>query len=122
LVAPYKDKNVILMPVSYYHPNALREVDSLYWANREEMDKEAVFLPIATTKITSKKALKEMQQKYPILKKTVYVSEEDLHRIYNAFRLAEMRANTRNAEHVILPDGTYDTSSQAFFDKYRKKK
>ena len=122
LVAPYKDKNVILMPVSYYHPNALREVDSLYWANREEMDKEAVFLPIATTKITSKKALKEMQQEYPILKKTVYVSEEDLHRIYNAFRLAEMRANTRNAEHVILPDGTYDTSSQAFFDKYRKKK
>lgn len=122
LVAPYKDKKVILMPVSYYHPNALREVDSLYWANREEMDKEAVFLPIATTKITSKKALKEMQQEYPILKKTVYVSEENLHRIYNAFRLAEMRANTRNAEHVILPDGTYDTSSQPFFDKYRKKK
>ena len=54
LYAPYKGKKVLLLPLSCYRPDGLQKIDSLYQARRAEIDKEAVFLPVATPKFTSK--------------------------------------------------------------------
>ena len=57
LSAPYKGKKVLIMPLSCYKPDDLRKIDSLYQARYAEIDKEAVFLPVATPKLTSRQEL-----------------------------------------------------------------
>ena len=120
LYAPYKGKKVLLLPLSCYRPDGLQKIDSLYQARRAEIDKEAVFLPVATPKFTSKQELKELQQKYPTLKNTVYLGEEELLRLYIAFQ----RGNGPQAdpEMLILQDGTFGIPGYLFLDNYRKKK
>ena len=120
LSAPYKGKKVLLLPLSCYRPNGLQKIDSLYQARRAEIDKEAVFLPVATPKFTSKQELKELQQKYPTLKNTVYLEEEELLRLYIAFQ----RGNgpQTDPEMLILQDGTFGIPGYLFLDNYRKKK
>ena len=120
LYAPYKGKKVLLLPLSCYRPNGLQKIDSLYQARRAEIDKEAVFLPVATPKFTSKQELKELQQKYPTLKNTVYLGEEELLRLYIAFQ----RGNgpQTDPEMLILQDGTFGIPGYLFLDNYRKKK
>lgn len=120
LYAPYKGKKVLLLPLSCYRPDGLQKIDSLYQARRAEIDKEAVFLPIATPKFTSKQELKELQQKYPTLKNTVYLGEEELLRLYIAFQ----RGNgpQTDPEMLILQDGTFGIPGRYFLDNYRKKK
>ena len=117
LVAPYKDKKVILMPVSCYQ-GGLGEIDSLYQANRKEMDMETVFLPVATSKLTRKKALKEMQHDYPILKNTVYMNGEDLLLLYSTFQLGTTGFSRSHPELMILPNGTYNTSATPYLNKF----
>ena len=89
-------------------------------ARRAEIDKEAVFLPVATPKFTSKQELKELQQKYPTLKNAVYLGEEELLRLYIAFQ----RGNgpQTDPEMLILQDGTFGIPGRYFLDNYRKKK
>ncbi len=120
LYAPYKGKKVLLLPLSCYSPAGLQKIDSLYQARRAEIDKEAVFLPVATPKFTSKQELKELQQKYPTLKNTVYLGEEELLRLYIAFQ----RGNgpQTDPEMLILQDGTFGIPGYLFLDNYRKKK
>ena len=120
LSAPYKGKKVLLLPLSCYKPDGLQKIDSLYQARRAEIDKEAVFLPVATPKFTSKQELKELQQKYPTLKNTVYLEEEELLRLYIAFQ----RGNgpQTDPEMLILQDGTFGIPGYLFLDNYRKKK
>lgn len=120
LYAPYKGKKVLLLPLSCYRPDGLQKIDSLYQARRAEIDKEAVFLPVATPKFTSKQELKELQQKYPTLKNTVYLGEEELLRLYIAFQ----RGNgpQTDPEMLILQDGTLGIPGRYFLDNYRKKK
>ena len=120
LYAPYKGKKVLLLPLSCYSPAGLQKIDSLYQARRAEIDKEAVFLPVATPKFTSKQELKELQQKYPTLKNTVYLEEEELLRLYIAFQ----RGNgpQTDPEMLILQDGTFGIPGYLFLDNYRKKK
>ena len=120
LYAPYKGKKVLLLPLSCYRPDGLQKIDSLYQARRAEIDKEAVFLPVATPKFTSKQELKELQQKYPTLKNTVYLGEEELLRLYIAFQ----RGNgpQTDPEMLILKDGTFGIPGRYFLDNYRKKK
>lgn len=120
LYAPYKGKKVLLLPLSCYRPDGLQIIDSLYQARRAEIDKEAVFLPVATPKFTSKQELKELQQKYPTLKNTVYLGEEELLRLYIAFQ----RGNgpQTDPEMLILQDGTFGIPGRYFLDNYRKKK
>ena len=120
LYAPYKGKKVLLLPLSCYRPDGLQKIDSLYQARRAEIDKEAVFLPVATPKFTSKQELKELQQKYPTLKNTVYLGEEELLRLYIAFQ----RGNgpQTDPEMLILQDGTFGIPGYLFLDNYRKKK
>ena len=119
LSAPYKGKKVLLLPLSCYRPNGLQKIDSLYQARRAEIDREAVFLPVATPKYTSKQELKELQQKYPTLKNTVYLDEEELLRLYVAFQ----RGNGPQAdpEMLILQDGTFGIPGRYFLENYRKK-
>ena len=120
LYAPYKGKKVLLLPLSCYRPDGLQKIGSLYQARRAEIDKEAVFLPVATPKFTSKQELKELQQKYPTLKNTVYLGEEELLRLYIAFQ----RGNgpQTDPEMLILQDGTFGIPGRYFLDNYRKKK
>lgn len=120
LYAPYKGKKVLLLPLSCYSPAGLQKIDSLYQARRAEIDKEAVFLPVATPKFTSRQELKELQQKYPTLKNTVYLGEEELLRLYIAFQ----RGNgpQTDPEMLILQDGTFGIPGYLFLDNYRKKK
>ena len=119
LYAPYKGKKVLLLPLSCYKPDGLQKIDSLYQARRAEIDKEAVFLPVATPKFTSKQELKELQQKYPTLKNTVYLGEEELLRLYIAFQ----RGNgpQPDPEMLILQDGTFGIPGRYFLENYRKK-
>lgn len=119
LSAPYKGKKVLLLPLSCYSPAGLQKIDSLYQARRAEIDREAVFLPVATPKFTSKQELKELQQKYPTLKNTVYLDEEELLRLYVAFQ----RGNGPQAdpEMLILQDGTFGIPGRYFLENYRKK-
>ena len=119
LYAPYKGKKVLLLPLSCYKPDGLQKIDSLYQTRRAEIDREAVFLPVATAKFTSKQELKELQQKYPTLKNTVYLDEEELLRLYVAFQ----RGNGPQAdpEMLILQDGTFGIPGRYFLDNYRKK-
>ena len=119
LYAPYKGKKVLLLPLSCYSPAGLQKIDSLYQARRAEIDREAVFLPVATPKYTSKQELKELQQKYPTLKNTVYLDEEELLRLYVAFQ----RGNGPQAdpEMLILQDGTFGIPGRYFLENYRKK-
>ena len=111
---------MLLLPLSCYRPDGLQKIDSLYQARRAEIDKEAVFLPVATPKFTSKQELKELQQKYPTLKNTVYLGEEELLRLYIAFQ----RGNgpQTDPEMLILQDGTFGIPGRYFLDNYRKKK
>lgn len=120
LSAPYKGKKVLLLPLSCYRPDGLQKIDSLYQARRAEIDREAVFLPVATAKFTSKQELKELQQKYPTLKNTVYLGEEELLRLYVAFQ----RGNGPQAdpEMLILQDGTFGIPGRLFLENYRKKR
>lgn len=120
LSAPYKGKKVLLLPLSCYRPNGLQKIDSLYQARRAEIDREAVFLPVATQKLTSKQELKELQQKYPTLKNTVYLEEEELLRLYVAFQLSNRQQI--NPEMLILQDGTFGIPGYYFLDNYRKKR
>ena len=119
LSAPYKGKKVLIMPLSCYKPDDLRKIDSLYQARYAEIDKEAVFRPVATPKLTSRQELKELQQKYPTLKNTVYLGEEELLRLYIAFQ----RGNgpQTDPEMLILQDGTFGIPGRYFLDNYRKK-
>ncbi len=119
LYAPYKGKKVLLLPLSCYKPDGLQKIDSLYQTRRAEIDREAVFLPVATAKFTSKQELKELQQKYPTLKNTVYLDEEELLRLYVAFQ----RGNGPQAdpEMLILQDGTFGIPGRYFLENYRKK-
>ena len=119
LYAPYKGKKVLLLPLSCYKPDGLQKIDSLYQARRAEIDREAVFLPVATPKYTSKQELKELQQKYPTLKNTIYLDEEELLRLYVAFQ----RGNGPQAdpEMLILQDGTFGIPGRYFLENYRKK-
>ena len=119
LYAPYKGKKVLLLPLSCYSPAGLQKIDSLYQARRAEIDREAVFLPVATPKYTSKQELKELQQKYPTLKNTIYLDEEELLRLYVAFQ----RGNGPQAdpEMLILQDGTFGIPGRYFLENYRKK-
>ena len=117
LVATHADKKVVLMPVDWYKKEKLSEKDSLYRSHRMEMEKEAVLLPITTSKMLSKKKLNEMQQKYTILENTVYLKHEDFLQLSNAFQLQL----PFSPERVILPDGTYDISANSFFNKFKKK-
>ena len=119
LYAPYKGKKVLLLPLSCYKPDGLQKIDSLYQTRRAEIDREAVFLPVATAKFTSKQELKELQQKYPTLKNTVYLDEEELLRLYVAFQ----RGNGPQAdpEMLILQDGTFGIPGRYFLDNSRKK-
>ncbi len=119
LYAPYKGKKVLLLPLSCYSPAGLQKIDSLYQTRRAEIDREAVFLPVATAKFTSKQELKELQQKYPTLKNTVYLDEEELLRLYVAFQ----RGNGPQAdpEMLILQDGTFGIPGRYFLENYRKK-
>ena len=120
LSAPYKGKKVLLLPLSCYRPDGLQKIDSLYQARRAEIDREAVFLPVATPKFTSRQELKELQQKYPTLKNTVYLGEEELLRLYVAFQ----RGNGPQAdpEMLILQDGTFGIPGRLFLENYRKKR
>ena len=120
LSAPYKGKKVLLLPLSCYRPDGLQKIDSLYQTRRAEIDREAVFLPIATSKFLSRQELKEMQQKYPTLKNTVYLEEDDLLRLYIAFQ----RGNgpQTDPEMLILQDGTFGIPGRYFLDNYRRKK
>ena len=120
LYAPYKGKKVLLLPLSCYKPDGLQKIDSLYQTRRAEIDREAVFLPVATAKFTSKQELKELQQKYPTLKNTVYLDEEELLRLYVAFQ----RGNgpQANPEMLILQDGTFGIPGRLFLENYRKKR
>ena len=119
LSAPYKGKKVLLLPLSCYRPNGLQKIDSLYQARRAEIEREAVFLPVATPKFTSRQELKELQQKYPTLKNTVYLEEEELLRLYVAFQ----RGNgpQPDPEMLILQDGTFGIPGRYFLENYRKK-
>ena len=119
LYAPYKGKKVLLLPLSCYKPDGLQKIDSLYQARRAEIEREAVFLPVATPKFTSRQELKELQQKYPTLKNTVYLDEEELLRLYVAFQ----RGNGPQAdpEMLILQDGTFGIPGRYFLENYRKK-
>ena len=119
LYAPYKGKKVLLLPLSCYKPDGLQKIDSLYQTRRAEIDREAVFLPVATAKFTSKQELKELQQKYPTLKNTIYLDEEELLRLYVAFQ----RGNGPQAdpEMLILQDGTFGIPGRYFLENYRKK-
>ena len=119
LYAPYKGKKVLLLPLSCYKPDGLQKIDSLYQTRRAEIDREAVFLPVATAKFTSKQELKELQQKYPTLKNTVYLDEEELLRLYVAFQ----RGNgpQPDPEMLILQDGTFGIPGRYFLENYRKK-
>lgn len=117
LTAPYKDKKVILMPMIYPIRKEVKEIDSLYRANRTEMDKEAVILPYATSKIVSKKQLAEMQKEFPILRNAVMLKEEDFLKILVSFQMEVSYYGNR----LVLPDGTYETSTKSFFDKYKKR-
>lgn len=119
LYAPYKGKKVLLLPLSCYKPDGLQKIDSLYQTRRAEIDREAVFLPVATAKFTSKQELKELQQKYPTLKNTVYLDEEELLRLYIAFQ----RGNgpQTDPEMLILQDGTFGIPGRYFLENYRKK-
>ena len=119
LYAPYKGKKVLLLPLSCYKPDGLQKIDSLYQTRRAEIDREAVFLPVATAKFTSKQELKELQQKYPTLKNTVYLDDEELLRLYVAFQ----RGNGPQAdpEMLILQDGTFGIPGRYFLENYRKK-
>ena len=119
LYAPYKGKKVLLLPLSCYKPDGLQKIDSLYQTRRAEIDREAVFLPVATAKFTSKQELKELQQKYPTLKNTVYLDEEELLRLYVAFQ----RGNgpQTDPEMLILQDGTFGIPGRYFLENYRKK-
>lgn len=116
LVAAHAGKKVVLMPVNWYKKEKLGEMDSLYRAKRVEMEKEAVLLPIATSKVLSKKKLKEMQKEYTILGNTAYLKHEDFLQLSNAFQLQL----PFSPERVILPDGTYDISANSFFNKFKK--
>ena len=120
LSAPYKGKKVLLLPLSCYRPDGLQKIDSLYQARRAEIDREAIFLPIATPKFTSRQELKELQQKYPTLKNTVYLGEEELLRLYVAFQ----RGNgpQTDPEMLILQDGTFGIPGRLFLENYRKKR
>lgn len=120
LTAPYKDKKVILMSINYPVKKNFIEIDSLYRANRTEMDKEAVILPYTTSKLVSKKQLKEMQKEYPVLKNAVMLKGEDYLKILGSFSFQLDR--DIYVDKLILPDGTYETSATSFFDKYKKKK
>jgi len=119
LYAPYKGKKVLLLPLSCYKPDGLQKIDSLYQARRAEIEREAVFLPVATPKFTSRQELKELQQKYPTLKNTVYLEEEELLRLYVAFQ----RGNgpQPDPEMLILQDGTFGIPGRYFLENYRKK-
>ena len=119
LYAPYKGKKVLLLPLSCYKPDGLQKIDSLYQARRAEIEREAVFLPVATPKFTSRQELKELQQKYPTLKNTVYLEEEELLRLYIAFQ----RGNgpQTDPEMLILQDGTFGIPGRYFLENYRKK-
>lgn len=119
LSAPYKGKKVLIMPLSCYKPDDLRKIDSLYQARHAEIDQEAVFLPVATPKLTSRQELKELQQKYPTLKNTVYLGEEELLRLYVAFQ--QSNVPQINPEMLILQDGTFGIPGRYFLDNYRKK-
>ena len=81
------------------------------------MDKEAVILPYTTSKLLSKKQLKEMQKEYPVLKNAVMLKGEDYLKILGSFQLDR----DIYVDKLILPDGTYETSAKSFFDKYKKK-
>ena len=120
LSAPYKGKKVLLLPLSCYRPDGLQKIDSLYQARRAEIDREAVFLPVTTPKFTSRQELKELQQKYPTLKNTVYLGEEELLRLYVAFQ----RGNgpQTDPEMLILQDGTFGIPGRYYLDNYRKKR
>ena len=107
LTAPYKDKKVILMSINYPVKK-----------NFIEMDKEAVILPYTTSKLVSKKQLKEMQKEYPVLKNAVMLKGEDYLKILGSFQLDR----DIYVDKLILPDGTYETSATSFFDKYKEKK
>ena len=120
LYAPYKGKKVLLLPLSCYKPDGLQKIDSLYQARRAEIDREAVFLPVATPKFTSRQELKELQQKYPTLKNTVYLEEEELLRLYVAFQ--RRNGPQPDPEMLILQDGTFGIPGYLFLDNYRKKK
>lgn len=117
LTAPYKDKKVILMSINYPVKKNFIEIDSLYRANRTEMDKEAVILPYTTSKLVSKKQLKEMQKEYPVLKNAVMLKGEDFLKILVSLQMEVSYYGNR----LILPDGTYETSTKSFFDKYKKR-
>ena len=60
-----------------------------------------------------------MQQKYPTLKNTIYLDEEELLRLYVAFQ----RGNGPQAdpEMLILQDGTFGIPGRYFLENYRKK-
>lgn len=120
LSATYKGKKVLIMPLSCYKPDDLRKIDSLYQARHAEIDREAVFLPVATSKLTSRQELKEMQQKYPTLKNTVYLGEEELLRLYVAFQ--QSNVPQINPEMLILQDGTFGIPGRYYLDNYRKKR
>ena len=100
LTAPYKDKKVILMPMIYPIRKEVKEIDSLYRANRTEMDKEAVILPYATSKIVSKKQLAERQKEFPILRNAVMLKEEDFLKILVSLQMEVSYYGNR----LILPD------------------
>lgn len=116
LVAPHLDRKVVLMPINWYKKEALGEIDSLYRANRMEMEREAVLLPVTTSKLFSKKKLKELQREYPLLENTISLKYEDFLLLNSAFQFQP----AIKAERVILPNGTYDTSAQSFYNKYKQ--
>ena len=119
LSAPYKGKKVLLLPLNCYRPNGLQKIDSLYQARRAEIDREAVFLPVTTPKFTSRQELKKLQQKYPTLKNTVYLEEEELLRLYVAFQ--QRNVPQADPEMLILQDGTFGIPGRYFLENYRKK-
>ena len=120
LSAPYKGKKVLLLPLSCYRPDGLQKIDSLYQARHAEIDREAVFLPVTASKFTSRQELKELQQKYPTLKNTVYLGEEELLRLYVAFQ--QSNVPQINPEMLILQDGTFGIPGRYYLDNYRKKR
>ena len=75
---------------------------------------------MATPKLTSRQELKELQQKYPTLKNTVYLGEEELLRLYVAFQ--QWNGPQINPETLILQDGTFGIPGRYYLDNYRRKR
>ena len=117
LVSRHMGKKIVLMPINWYKKEDLNEKDSLYRVHRMDMDKEAVLLPIATSRFLNKKKLKELQRVYPILTNTTYLKKEDFLHLSCALQFQL----SHSPERLLLPDGTYNVSARSFFDKFRIK-